>query len=330
MKRDERMSYVAERQSPPQQFGAQPTRYANNPTVGELFDAYLKDRNNKHSYRKCKHPKSLEGHLMLPRKAWGDWRIEDFRVGSKARVKAEVMRWQEEMSHAIGTCRKRVSVMRTAFRFAVSDELIERGQEPVFEMPPNGAPRERFLSHDELITLLRTADKIHTPDHVLLALEVALRTGQRIGAIIALRWEHVDFENRVIRFRDTEAPDERSKKRRVNQPMDDELFDIMLAAKERATCDAVIEWRSKPVRSVYSGMKKLFARAGLSGVRVHDLRRTAATIVRREMDGSISAAAQLLGDTESITQKHYAQDAPETRIKQVNALSGALARARGR
>lgn len=126
-----------------------------NPTVGDLFDAYLRDRSSEHSYRPCKHPETLRVNLIEPRKLWADWRIDDFRVGSKSRVKEAVQGWREQ-GLALATCRKRCTIMRAAFRFAWKDELIERGQEPFFELPPSGAARERFVDADsELPTLLR-------------------------------------------------------------------------------------------------------------------------------------------------------------------------------
>ncbi len=75
-------------------------------------------------------------------------------------------------------------------------------------------------------------------------------------------------------------------------------------------------------------MKQLYKRAGISGLHRHDLRRTAATLVHRGMDGDIKAAAVFIGDTEQMAARHYVQDAAETRLKPVQAVSDVLARAR--
>lgn len=231
----------------------------------------------------------------------------------------------------MSTCRKRVSVLRTAIRFAISDELITRNQEPVMELPPPGPPRERFVDElSELPALLKAADEIKTPDHIRLLLELALRSGQRRGAILALRWEHVDFERRVIRFRDTEAAGDRSKKRRGDKPMDDELLAIMRRAYEARSdvCEHVVHWRDKPVKSPYAGMKALYKRAGVQGLHVHDLRRTSATYVNNESGGDLGLAARHIVDTEATARTHYVQEDTRLHLPAIRAVSAVLARAR--
>lgn len=300
-----------------------------NLTVSAIFDAYLADRRNPFSDRKCKHPDSIAFHLVAARKEWGNMPVVDFKLGSKARIKAKVQEWRAA-NIAQATCRKRVQFVKTAFRFAVEEEIIPREDEPVIKLPANGPPRERFVDQErELPALLRAADKIKTPDHIRLQAELSIRTGQRRGAILALRWsQHIDFERRIIRFRDTEEIADRSKKRRTDQPMDQELFDLLVAAKERADCDYVIEWRGRPVKSTYSGMKALYKRAGIENLHIHDLRRTAATYVNRELGGDIGAAAGFIGDTEKVAAKHYVQDDAGTRLPQMHALARVMARAR--
>lgn len=304
--------------------------YKNNPTLAAIFDAYLAEKRSPLAYKKCKHPETLRVNLIQPRALWGAMAIEDFRAGSKARVKAVVQGWlSADPPLALATCRKRVTIMRAAFRFAVSEEIIERGQEPVFELPPSGPARERHVDpEDELPTLLKTADAVRTPYHIRLALLLLLITGQRVGALLALRWHHVDFENRVIRFRETEAAHERGKKRRVDQPLDDELFDILTAAKERALSDAVIEWNERPVKTIFPAMKRLFARAGMPDLRVHDLRRTSATLVYHALGGDLSGAAKHIGDTEKMAESTYIQKRADVNLPGIRAVSKVIALAR--
>src|SRR5262245_7104530 len=141
---------------------------AANPTINALIDAYLADRRNPHADRRCKHPEALAVHLKVARALWGEMAIDDFRIGSKARVRAACQEWRGGGLSPF-TVRKRVSILKTVFRFAVDEERIERGQEPVIKLPPNGAPRERFVDDaSELPALLRAADASRTPDHIRL------------------------------------------------------------------------------------------------------------------------------------------------------------------
>lgn len=297
-------------------------------TLNDLMDAYLADRRNPHSERPCKWPESLATHLKPIRELWGGMTLEEFRLGSKARVKAQVAEWRAT-GLSPHTVRKRVSILKTVFRFAIEEEIIDRAQEPVIKLPPQGAPRERCIDpQKELGALLRAADHPDTPAHIRLCFHLSLRTGQRQGAIRDLKWEHIDFDGRVIRFRDTEAPNERSKKRRTNIPMDQALYDLLAAAKEAAESEFVVEWRGRSAGNTYHGLKAMYARAGVTGLHRHDLRRSAATLVHRATDGDMKAAAGFIGDTEQMAAKHYVQDSAVTRLKPVQAISNVLAQAR--
>ncbi len=303
---------------------------ATSLTVNALCEAYLTDRRNPFTERRCKHPESLAVHLKATRALWGAMTVADFAAGSKSRVKTQVLAWRED-GLSPHTVRKRISILRTVFRFAVEEELIERGEEPVFKLPVQGAARERYVDPvKELPALLKAADHPDTPDHIRLCLHLSLRTGQRQGAIRDLRWEHIDFEERVIRFRDTETADERSKKRRTDIPMDDELGVLLMQAKHRSETEFVLEWRGRSAGNTYHGMKHLYARAGLTGLHRHDLRRTAATLAHRGTDGDMKAAAGFIGDTEQMARRHYVQDSAETRRKPVEAISSVMADARRR
>jgi integrase len=301
--------------------------YPNNPTVDELCEAYLADRRNPHAERKCKDAKGLACHLKVPRKLWGSMSIDEFRQGSRGRVKAKCDEWRAEGLSPF-TVRKRVSILKTVFKFAHEEELIDPGQVPTIKLPKNGSPRERFVDPvKELPALLKAADRPSTPAHIRLCLHLSLRTGQRQGAIADLTWDLVDFEARVIRFRDTEAAQERSQKKRTDIPMDDALCALLLQAKEAAETAWVLEWRGKRAKQTYHGMMALYKRAGITGLHRHDLRRTAATLVHRGLEGDLRAAASFIGDTEKMAEKHYVKTTHETLLRPVEAIASVLARA---
>lgn len=301
---------------------------SSNPPVAEIFDAYMGEKRNALAYRVCKHPGSLHSHIKVVRALWGEMAIEDFRKKSRKRVEDQVAVWRAG-GLTFATCRKRCTIMRAAFRHAIRCEMIERVQEPVFDLPPNSPPRERVIDPvKELPRLLKEADDIRTPDHTRTAFYILLITGVRRGALMALRWEHVDFENRIIRFRDTERAEERSKKRRTDQPMNDLLFNLLSAAKERATTDAVIEWRGAGCRSIFYSLKQLFKRAGCPDLRVHDLRRSSATFVYNGLEGDLSAAARHIADSEKMAEAVYVKKDVMKNLAGIDAVSDVLERAR--
>jgi len=297
-------------------------------TVADVIAAYVADCENPYSERrKRKDVDGIKAHFIPTRALWGDMTIEEFQKGAKKRCSLQVEAWRRDLKWELGTCRKRLSQLKTAFKFCVEDELIPVGLMPIIKLPPKGPARERVLDMKELAALLRECDKPSTEPHIRLAVHLSLRTGQRQGAIHALRWEHIDFENRVIRFRDTEAADERSKKRRTDMPMDDVLFDMLTVAKDNADTEWVLERNGRRVHSVYQGIRAVYKRAGIEGLTRHDLRRSAATMVFRD-SGDMKLAANFIGDTEATTARHYAHATAADRIKPVEAISKILDQAR--
>ncbi len=299
-------------------------------TVQNVASAYLTERRNPYAEKRCKTPQTLAVHLKAPIQLWGQMAVDDFAKGSKNRVREAVQAWRES-GLAQGTVHKRISTLKSAFYFAVEEEIITRAQMPIIKVPPAGPPRERFVHPiRELPDLLTAAADIRTPDHINLFNEIALITGQRRQSINDLQWSNIDFDERVIRFRDTQEPGERSSKRRINQPMSDELYELLLRAKERAETDWVIEFRGKHVKSCYQGMKALFKRANLQNIHVHDLRRSSANYVHDELGGDIEKAASHLGDTRAVTMKHYVQPSTEVNKVGINAATSVLSRARAK
>jgi integrase len=167
------------------------------------------------------------------------------------------------------TVRTEFTALRAALRWAAVDKLIPEA--PVVPMPPKGQPRERWLTRDEAAKILDACSRQHVKMFVLLA----LHTGARSGAILALTWDRVDLETRRV---DMRLPGEiQSRKRKVPVPINDTLFAALMAAKERRTCMAVVEFAGRAVASVKHGVRDAAARAGLPGITPHVFRHTAAT-----------------------------------------------------
>lgn len=303
-----------------------------SPTLNEIFDAYLADRHNPHAERPCQNPQSIDYHLRVTRRLWGPEKLKRFREQSRARVKAQCEAWRAEGKSQY-TIRKRVSIMKTAFRFAVQNEIIRRNDEPVIDLPANGHPRERYVDPEtELARLLKAADEIRTPAHIRLLIIGLFLTGVRRGAFLALTWDLVDFERGVIRFRDTQTAHQRSKKRRGNKPMEGMLLEEMTRAYEsrHEDCPFVIHWRGKRVKNPYHALRRVYERAGLSDLRTHDLRRSSATYVHTETDGDLKAAANHIVDSEATARKHYIFENPSVHRTAMRAVESVLERARSK
>ena len=132
--------------------------------------------------------------------------------------------------------------------------------------------RDRTLSPAELSDLARALNDVEQrhPAQVA-AIRLAAVTGLRIGEILGIRWEHIDFESgRLI------LPTTKTGRRLHDLPA---VALSILSALPRINEWAITTGRDASV--TYTTVRKVFVRAanaaGLTDVRLHDLRRTVMT-----------------------------------------------------
>lgn len=201
-----------------------------------------------------------------------------------------------------GTTWTELGHIRTVFRWAHDARMIDHA--PRVERPSKPAPKERWLTKEE-INRLYEAPAAH---HINLAIRLMLSTAARVGAVLELTWDKVDFERGQIDLRaDSTGP----RKGRAVVPMNAGLREALLEAKEGAQTDFVIEWALGPVASIKTGFNAAVKAAGLTGVSPHVLRHTAA--VHLVAAGTpMSKVAQYLGHTNtSVTERVYGRYAPD-------------------
>jgi integrase len=163
--------------------------------------------------------------------------------------------------------------------------------------------RRRFLSDEELARLGATLDAAEREGLELPAVVAALRllvlTGARMGEVLSLRWEQVDRARGVLRLAD-------SKTGAKEIPLGNAALDV-LDGIARTTSPWVIAGREhgRPFVNLNKAWRRIRTRAGLEDVRVHDLRRTAAS-AGASAGLSLETVGQLLGHTQAATTKRYA------------------------
>lgn len=188
---------------------------------------------------------------------------------------------------APATVAKAVQVLNKLMRGAVEDRII--ASNPIERLPLPRIEREemRFLSAEEL---WRLADAIDTRYRALIVL--AGYSGLRIGELLALRWEHVDMLRRRVTVVETltdlaghisfRPPKTRAALRTISVPAF--VIDELAQIPDRPASPRALVFTSpegQPVRPT------LFRRrywapavnaAGLSPLRIHDLRHTAVAL----------------------------------------------------
>lgn len=179
--------------------------------------------------------------------------------------------------------------------------MIDRA--PHIWRPSKPAPKERFLSREEIDRLVAGAA---TP-HVRLAIVLLLGTAARVGAILDLEWDRVDFERGTINLR---LSDNATRKGRAVVPMNGMTRAALSAAHEAALSDYVVEYAGERVKSIRKGFSNACERAGIEGATIHTLRHTAA-VYMAEAGVPMWKISQYLGHSNTaITERVYARFAP--------------------
>lgn len=224
-------------------------------TVATILDAYLADRRE---HGKAGAERLDWAHRSLKRLLGG--RLPDTLIPLDG---PRYTRVREAEGVKASTVRTELQALTAALRWANTPETIA--------LPPKAPPRERWLTRAEADALLAATDR----RHIKLFMLIALHTAARAGAILALTWDRVDIERRLIDFRVPGAV--ATRKRRVPVPINDVLAPALAGARRLATTRYVIEWAGVPVASVKHGFRDAATRAKLRDVTPHVLRHTAAT-----------------------------------------------------
>jgi integrase len=182
----------------------------------------------------------------------------------------------------------------------------------VVDLPAKPPPNSRHLTRAEYIRLLGAT----TTPHVRLFLVLALSTAGRMGAILDLTWDRVDFAQRTIRLAD--GP--QTTKGRATVPMTDGARRELLAAHAARTSRYVIEYGGEKVGKLRKAFDRAAKAAGLGWVTPHALRHTAA-VWMAEAGVPMAEIAQVMGHTsEKITFRVYARFSPTYLRRAVGAL----------
>lgn len=213
---------------------------------------------------------------------------------------------------ADGTLHTELGHLRIVLRWAHRMGLIASA--PHIERPPLPAPREAWLTRDEVARLL---DAANVP-HVRLAIMLLIGTGCRIGAALELTWDRVDWNRAMIQLRN--PFDKGRRKGRAVVPANARLMAALREAHAGALTPYVIEWAGKPVGSIKKGLKAAGVAIGRPDVSPHMLRHSAAVWLAEDGHG-MDEIAQFLGHSSSaITAKVYARFSPDYLRKLASSL----------
>jgi integrase len=174
------------------------------------------------------------------------------------------------------------------------------GENPVSEAGLLGIDNqvERILNPDEEGRLLDSC-----APHIRPIIITALNTGMRKGEILSLRWENIDFDNNSITIQATNSKTKKMKRIRINSALRKLLLELKLGSGGSEFVFLGVD--KKPIKSFRTAFSKACKRAGIRGLRFHDLRHTAAT---RMIEGgaNLVAVSHALGHSSINMTMRYA------------------------
>ena len=133
-------------------------------------------------------------------------------------------------------------------------------------------PRDRFLQPDELKRFFIAIDAPETPDMLRNYILISLYTGARKSNVMAMRWSDINVEQNIWRI----PPDESKNSEAMNVPLIEPAIAILQKRKSNTNSIFVFPGDGSTGHLVEPkrAWKTLLKSAGLTNVRLHDLRRT--------------------------------------------------------
>ena len=210
-----------------------------------------------------------------------------------------------------GTVHTELGHLRSALKFGQSVGMIAKV--PKIWLPTKPEADKRILNAGEIAKLI---DACHDP-HVRLAVTLLFGTAARVGAILDLTWDRVDFDRGVINLRLDDAV---TRKGRAVLPMSGMTRAALTSAYDAAMTDYVVEYAGGRIKSIRKGFTAAVDRSGIGHLRTHDCRHTAA-VTMLGAGVPIEKVGQVLGHSNlATTYRVYGRYLPQHMQDAVDVL----------
>lgn len=203
------------------------------------------------------------------------------------------------------TTNRELALLKKMFHLAVDWGYC--AENPVLKVrlfPEKDNRKERVLSPEEEGKLIS-----HCPPHLAPIVVFALNTGMRRGEILGLRWDQVDHAGKAIRVTGTKSGRDRI------VPLNNAASSVIMAQRSKSYGPYVFPSTKgrEFMKSVAHSFTRACRKAGIKGLRFHDLRHTfASRLIQKGAD--IITVQNLLGHySVTVTQRYTHTGADEKR-----------------
>lgn len=203
--------------------------------------------------------------------------------------------------------------LRTLWNFAARKRMKRSDGEllefPDYARPRVPKPRPVAYTVEELQALIEAArhrkglvGDVPAPWYWITKIRAMFETGERIGAIMQLRWGEVDLERRTLTFLAATRKGHRETITRAISPDLAEMLDLQKRPADRL----VWPWlENRKMLSCYGSLKTLCRLAGVPYHPFHSIRKSTASYLKK---AGKSAKTQLGHASEEMAERHYYDD----------------------
>lgn len=237
----------------------------------------------------------------------------------------KLLQTMQAAGYASGTTNRVLILLRHTFNLARQWETPGVSTNPTagLKTAPD-VQRERFLSFEE-IGRLQAALNSDENQVAAAAIKLLLLTGARRNEVTYARWEYVDWVKATLK-----VPISKTGKPRWIK-LNGAAVEVLRAVESRKGPSPFVfpsPLTGRPSPSLHFPWRRIKRRAGLEGVRLHDLRHTFASIVVNERR-SLYEAQRLLGHTHAKATQRYAHLTDETLSDAAEVVSAKIGSMKG-
>lgn len=218
-------------------------------------------------------------------------------------------------SYASGTCGRAIIITRYLFNLACKWKIPGASSNPAAGYPiPADVQRNRFLSATEIVKL-RQSIAVDGNQTAAKAIALLLLTGGRRNEITQARWENINIENATLL-----VPVSKNGKPRLIL-LNKAALDLLKTISRISDNPFVFPTATgRPCASLHFPWRRIRKRAGLTDVRIHDLRHSFASVLINK-GVSLYEVQRLLGHANAKTTQRYSHLTHSTLDAAVQVMS---------
>ena len=238
-------------------------------------------------------------------------------------TRADIAKYHHDWRHRPYQANRNIEIISKMFNLAELWGLRPDGTNPrkhIKKYPEK--KRERYFSESEMQAIGRVLiemeeERIELPSAIA-AVRLLLFTGCRLGEIMTLRWDHVDFPSKLLQL-----PDSKTGAKQVH--LGAAAIKVLSGIERSKNNPWVIVGRNEGAHltDLQPFWQRVRGRAGLKNARIHDLRHTFASVAVSSGQ-SLPMIGKLLGHTQVQTTARYAHLANQPVLQAANDISALI------